>query len=111
MPGPCTSLKTLLYLPQTNQTLLSLHVARGYMLHAAGHFRRRKQLLDCRELHLPCRWVKSIASALMTGRSRLLRLAPLVNDFIALMSPWECQVTSSDASTLSAPARGPMCRC
>ena len=88
-----------------------LHVARGDMLHAAGHFRRRKQLLDCRELHLPCRWVKSIASALMTGRSRLLRLAPLVNDFIALMSPWECQVTSSDASTLSAPARGPMCRC
>ena len=34
-----------------------LHVARGYMLHAAGHFRRRKQLLDSREPHLPCRWV------------------------------------------------------
>ena len=74
------------------------------MLHATGHFRRREQLLDCRELHLPCRCVKSIAVCAWTGRLRLLRLAPLVNDFIALLSLWECQAKSSDASTLSAPA-------
>jgi hypothetical protein len=38
-----------------------LHLARGGMLHATGHFRRLEQLLDCRELHLLCRWVNSIA--------------------------------------------------
>jgi len=32
-----------------------LHLGRGYKRYAAGHCRRRKQLWDCRQLHLPGR--------------------------------------------------------
>ena len=34
-----------------------LHLARGYKRHAMGNFRRRKQLWDCSQLHVPCRGV------------------------------------------------------
>ena len=40
-----------------------LHLARGYKLYAAGHFRRRMQLWDCSQLHLPCCWGNSIGKS------------------------------------------------
>ena len=37
----------------------ALHLARGYIRYAVGHFRQRKQLWDCSQLHLPRRWGNS----------------------------------------------------
>jgi hypothetical protein len=43
-------------LPQPGQQP-PLHLARGVIRFAASHCRRRKQLWDCSQLHLPCRGV------------------------------------------------------
>jgi len=43
-------------LPQPGQQP-PLHLARGVIRCVAGHFRLRKQLWDCSQLHLPYRWV------------------------------------------------------
>ena len=48
----------------------SYTVARGYILCAAGHFRRREQLWDCSQLHLPCRRVHHLSDA-GSGRREL----------------------------------------
>jgi len=42
-------------LPQPSQQQ-PLHLAHGCIKYTAGRFRRRQQLWDCSQLHLPCRW-------------------------------------------------------
>ena len=86
-----------------------LYLAGAGMLYPTGHSRRRKQLWDCSQLHLPCRWVKSIAkcrermrgikrsSSRSSGKRCDSSLCTVRNSFARPIYPWNRRAMQQQA--------------
>ena len=76
-----------------------LHLGRGYKRYAAGHCRRRKQLWDCRQLHLPGRLGCSTCQV-QEGVEGIARLGSRAAATVAIRRAASCAVVPPGRFTL-----------